>query len=365
MLRASLALLLARAAASPPPALPVDVYRAGSEGVPQYRIPALVQTPRGTLLAFAEARTAPASDCGYKWLVVRRSSDGGATWSASTPVAGAGARAFSTGNPQAVFHAPSGRVVLVYGAKDIQGDPHASCSPGSGVFAVDDGGSDGAAWGAPRNISGDLGAAWGGLVPGPGAGAVTAVRNPGRILMSGSVGAYTRDVVFYSDDAGASWRASATPLPLMDESAPVELPSGDVYVTMRNGHATACDCQAYATSENGGATFSAVAYDATLVSPACQAALLLTPGPAGALYFSNPASRVARENLTVRRAAAPSLPLAWQPASHLVAGGLTWGGYSSMAGPLARAPGLGGILFERNDTAGGEVISFATFPLDF
>ena len=80
--------------------------------------------------ALAEARTDPSTDCGVKWLVARRSTDGGATWSRDAPV-GRGAAFLASGNPQAVFHAPSGRVVVVFGSKDTR-EP-GGCSPGDGV----------------------------------------------------------------------------------------------------------------------------------------------------------------------------------------------------------------------------------------
>jgi hypothetical protein len=54
---------------------------AAASGVLQWRIPSLVLTPRGTLVAFAEGRTDPSTDCAYKFVSSRRSVDGGASWS--------------------------------------------------------------------------------------------------------------------------------------------------------------------------------------------------------------------------------------------------------------------------------------------
>jgi len=355
----------AAAAPSPQPtaAAPslVDVFVAGddynSTGVRQFRIPALVRTGRGTLLAFAEARTDPATDCAYKWLVVRRSEDEGATWSASTDVAGREWAGWATGNPQAVFHAPSRRVVVTFGSKDLSA-PGGYCEPGTVVFAVDDGGSDGARWGPPRNISGDLGAAWATILPGPGASVVlSAAPHAGRIVATGVTDAYAQVIAYFSDDAGLSWRAGATPLRGGDESAPTELPDGRVYVTMRNDHLNAsCACQAYALSSDGGQTFGPMLFDATLVSPVCEASVAVLEGR---LLFANPASRSQRRDITVRATAAGAAdPTAWAW-SLLVAGGPTWGGYTSLASAGA---GYGGLLLERNNTA-GNVISFARFAL--
>ena len=357
------------ATAAPWTPSPVPVFVAGSEGVPQYRIPALVQTGTGTLLAFAEARYAPATDCGYKTLVVRRSADGGDTWSPSVVVAGARAdNGTATGNPMAVYHAPTGRVVVVFGVQRLP-PPRTGCSPADGVFVVDDGGSDGAAWGTPVNITASLGPVAGHAIPGPGAGLVlTAASGPraGRIVMSGTAGAYGSDAAFFSDDGGRTWAASATAIPRMDESALVELPDGTVLLNMRNDHANAsCDCRAVAASADGGATFATpVVYDATLISPVCQASLLRV---GDRVYFANPADRSARANITVR--VGSGRPGGWTGALRVLAGA-AWGGYTSMAGPLARGGGdadaSGGIVYEHwDDAGGGATISFTAFPLLF
>jgi sialidase-1 len=345
----------------------IDVFAAGDEGVLQYRIPALVRTGRGTLLAFAEARTDPSTDCGYKWLVVRRSVDDGMTWGKSISVAGESCLDCASGNPQAVFYPQTGATLVTYGVKRLSKGRN-SCSPGDGVFVVDDGGSDGLSWGEPRNISFSLGSVFGGVVPGPGAGVVTSANSPtpGRIIFSGSSGAYDHDIVYFSDTGGLTWEISSTPLLSMDESCPTELANGTLYITMRNAHANACDCQAYSLSYDAGLTWTVpISYDDALISPECEAAVITYNGT---LYFSNPASTSERANITVRR----RLPgdAQWQAGTYLVAPGLTWGGYSSMAigvPPLmadaAGAP-AGGILFERNNSA-VDVISFSLFPLTF
>src|ERR1039458_9841354 len=68
-----LALLAAGLSASPPPH--VDVFRAGDNGYASYRIPALIVSPKGTLLAFCEGRRNSASDTGDIDVLLRRSFD--------------------------------------------------------------------------------------------------------------------------------------------------------------------------------------------------------------------------------------------------------------------------------------------------
>src|SRR5690348_17114671 len=58
-----------------------DLFTSGDGGYAVYRIPTIVATPRGELLVFCEARKS-SSDWGQIDLLMRRSSDGGATWTA-------------------------------------------------------------------------------------------------------------------------------------------------------------------------------------------------------------------------------------------------------------------------------------------
>ena len=60
-----------------------DVFVAGQDGVFEYRIPGLVTSTRGTLLAFCDARVNKAGDPPNKInLVLKRSTDAGKTWGA-------------------------------------------------------------------------------------------------------------------------------------------------------------------------------------------------------------------------------------------------------------------------------------------
>ena len=82
------------------PAIPVfDVYVSGTEGYASFRIPSLIVTQNKTVLAFAEGRVKP-SDHAENDIVLKRSIDGGRTWSKLQVVAEDGAN--SLNNPQAV-----------------------------------------------------------------------------------------------------------------------------------------------------------------------------------------------------------------------------------------------------------------------
>ena len=63
------------------PEVVATVFERGESGYHSFRIPALLTTPRGTLLAFAEGRRNNLNDSGDIDLVLKRSQDKGKTWS--------------------------------------------------------------------------------------------------------------------------------------------------------------------------------------------------------------------------------------------------------------------------------------------
>ena len=59
------------------PVRTVEVFRSGEGGYHTYRIPALIETKKGTLLGFCEGRRGSRSDTGDIDLLLKRSRDGG------------------------------------------------------------------------------------------------------------------------------------------------------------------------------------------------------------------------------------------------------------------------------------------------
>ena len=72
-----------------PPFMRVEVYTAGDLGYECFRIPSLLFTSKGTLLAFAEGRGLHSKSCadrGDVHIVLKRSTDNGKSWSSLTVV---------------------------------------------------------------------------------------------------------------------------------------------------------------------------------------------------------------------------------------------------------------------------------------
>ncbi len=82
----------------------------GQGGYHTYRIPSLLVTATGTILAFCEGRRYSASDSGDIDIVLRRSTDNGDTWSEMQLVADAGPDVF--GNPCPVQDRATGTIWL-------------------------------------------------------------------------------------------------------------------------------------------------------------------------------------------------------------------------------------------------------------
>ncbi len=312
--------LLAWVAASCPAApsaesLPelTDVFVNGRDGYPAYRIPALVVTERGTLLAFAEGR-ATLHDHAENDIVLKRSTDAGRSWLGLQVVHQDGGN--SLGNPTAVVLRPSGRVLLMY-QRYAQGFDEHKAEPGLDGPRVcrtllqhsDD---DGLTWSAPREITAQVKRPTEvtSTAAGPGIG-IQLARGPhaGRVLFPFNQGPYGRWKVYavISDDAGETWRYGDT----APEGAPgfanevqfAELDDGSLLLNARN-QGGGEKIRKIARSTDGGRTWTATTHDRALIEPVCQASLLRHPDPArpgrSVLLFSNPATQTARTNGTVR-----------------------------------------------------------------
>jgi sialidase-1 len=112
-----LVLAVPAAALGEPPLKHVDVYTSGADGYQIYRIPAIETAPDGSLLAFAEARKYGGSDPGFGKqdidLVLKRSADGGLTWSPMKVIEDPG-ELWSAANPATVVDRKTGRVWVLY-----------------------------------------------------------------------------------------------------------------------------------------------------------------------------------------------------------------------------------------------------------
>jgi sialidase-1 len=87
------------------------LFESGTNGYNTFRIPAIIRTKDGTLLAFAEGRKNGSSDTGDIDLIVKRSADNGKSWSDLQVIWDDGENV--CGNPAPVVDELTGKIFLL------------------------------------------------------------------------------------------------------------------------------------------------------------------------------------------------------------------------------------------------------------
>lgn len=342
------------------------LYDNGYAGSANYRIPALLTTSAGTLLASADQRESSASDAPNDInTAIRRSTDGGVTWSAATTILdypGTGSNGASAIDSAMVQDSSTGRIFLMvdhfpggWGQPNNQAgtgfdasgnrvlvnyatgatyalhsdgsvydssgtltaylvdmatgnvtnagaaagniylkngvDPNQSLSEyGTSYLVVMHSDDDGVTWSQPVHINASVKASWMKFLgTGPGNGIqLSNGRLEFPVYFSNGSGVYSSATV-YSDDHGSTWQRGSSPndgrifngttiqsQTVTTSSASLHEPSiiqkanGDILMYMRNSSGTGK--VATATSSDGGATWSQVAYNSQLTDVFCQTA---------------------------------------------------------------------------------------------
>src|SRR6476620_4325581 len=324
-----------------------DVFTAGAEGYHTYRIPALVATKSGTLLAICEGRKTGRGDHGDVDLVQKRSTDGGKTWGPLELIHEEGGTAKVTiGNPCPIVDQDTGVVWFPFTREN------------DAVFMIFSS-DDGRTWSKPRDITADVKASdWNWYATGPGNGIqLTRGKFKGRLVIpcdhrvngnkndKDNWDKAGRSHVIFSDDHGQTWKAGGSTDFGMNECAVVELADGTLMLNSRSYRGKAC--RGVSLSKDGGQTWQPTTDDPALVESVCQASLIryswLTEkkNSSGILVFSNPAVPKGRNHLTVRLSDDDGKT--W-PHSRLICEGSS--AYSSLA---ALPTGEIGLLYERDD----------------
>lgn len=336
----------------------VEVFVSGTEGIPTYRIPSILASPKGTLLAFCEARRRGRGDSGDIDLVLRRSTDGGTTWSPLEIVWDDGPN--TCGNPCAVVDRTTGTIWLLVThnlGEDAERAIIAGTSRGTRTVWAIRSDDDGLTWSRPVEITPSVKRPeWAWFATGPGVGIQT---RDGRLVVpcdaieAGGKRAFS--LVILSDDGGRTWRAGGTVGETWNECQVVERSDGSLLLNMRN-HGSRSRQRGIAVSRDGGRTWSEAAPDPVLVEPVCQASLIRYSWEPSRLLFSNPADPSRRARLTVRMSSDEGKT--WSSGRVLQEGPAA---YSCL---VALPDGRVGCLYEAGREHPYEKIVFARFGLE-
>jgi sialidase-1 len=328
----------------------------------------MVVSTNGTVLAFCEGRRESAGDTGSIDLLLKRSTDGGATWEPQQIVRSDAGNV--CGNPAPVVDESTGIIWLLMTwnlGSDHEREILEGTSEDTRRVFVTHSTDDGLTWSSPREISASVKKPhWRWYATGPVNGIqLTRGGHRGRLVIPANHSDHSdpdrhpyRSHVIYSDDHGRTWELGGVQEDRTNESTLVERADGSLLHNMRSYHGR--NRRAIATSGDGGATWSKVTLDEALVEPVCQASLLRfdwpRPDAPGRLLFSNPASNK-RENMTVRLSNDDG---ATWPVSRTIHPGPS--AYSSLA---VLPDQTIACLFEGGEGSPYEKIILARFPLSW
>ncbi len=269
----SLALLFAAAGAAQ---VPNYIFEQGQDEYDCFRIPAVINAPDGSVIAFAEGRRHSCSDTGDVDLVMKRSTDNGLTWGALQVIWDQEDN--TVGNPAPVVDAETGGLFLLSTwnlGSDREPDIISQTSTDTRRVFVLASKDSGHTWDEPREITANVkDSSWTWYATGPGSGIqLQHGSHAGRLIVAcDHIEANTRHYyshVIYSDDHGQSWQlGGSTPQHFVNESEVAELEGGGLLLNMRN-YAQGERHRKVARSFNGGATWSDLESDTTL--GACDA----------------------------------------------------------------------------------------------
>ncbi len=248
-----------------------DLFIGGRGAYHTYRIPAMVVTTKGTILAFCEGRRNSSSDSGAIDILLRRSTDDGRTWGPILRVHGIDEGKVTIGNPVPIVDRQTGDVHLLL------------CEDGKKLFYMKSA-DDGLSFTVPREITEvvneqcqRIGFKWVHMLTGPGHGLQM---RSGRLIVPlkpagpPQDGVKRRTGVIYSDDHGQTWKPGGIvphTIGELSESTVIERTDGKLMINMRwhDGY-----FRATSLSADGGLTWSAPKIEESLPDPVNQGSLL-------------------------------------------------------------------------------------------
>ena len=245
-----------------------DVFVPASDGFASIRIPSVVATTHGSLVAFAEGRRSD-SDQAENKIITKRSTDGGRTWGSVQLLAGDGVN--SLNNPTAVVDQTTGRIFLMYqripahtaeSSKNIATGLDGPLIYRNFLLTSDD---DGKTWAQPIDVTRSTKHPTGDDHHRERTGdrhSVTRGPHKGRLIFPFNEGPYYRwnNFAVFSDDDGATWAVGENaPGNMLGEHSQVnevqmvELEDGSVMLNSRQFAGP--KCRKTAISHDGGMTW--------------------------------------------------------------------------------------------------------------
>jgi sialidase-1 len=318
----------------------IAIRKAGDDGVNTYRIPGIVQTDKGTLIAVYDIRYNNSADLpGNIDVGLSRSVDSGRTWQPIKVIMDMGGANENSGigDPTVLFDRVTKKIWVAAlwskGNHSIAGSIGGLSPDSTGQFVLVSSSDDGLSWSEPVNITTQIKIPeWRILFQGPGSG--IQMEN-GRLVFPAQYWDASKmpySTIVYSDDHGSSWKGKIWgPKSNTTESQVVETTPGTLMLNMRDNRG---GFRSVATTNDMGGHWveHSTSYNA-LPDPVCMGSLVRARVKVAGvlkdvLFFSNPATSSGRYNITIK--ASLDMGETWLPANKLLIDERNCYGYSSL-----------------------------------
>ena len=300
------------------------IHKQGQFGCHTFRIPAMVATNKGTLLAVYDMRYNSRRDLqGHMDIGLSRSTDGGETWARPVPImdmkkfGGLPEDQNGCSDPNILVDRKTGEILVsavwTHGKPGTHQWVGKGSEPGHSIhkssqFMMVRSKDDGLTWSEPENWTKRLkDPKWCLFAPAPG---------NGINLMDGTLVMPTqgRDAtgfpfsnLMWSKDHGKSWTLSSPARDNTTECSVAELKDGSLMLNIRDNRnrkdKSKTNGRAVSVTDDMGKTWKVHSSDhGALPEPVCMASLISHDLKDGrrVLFFSNPNSKYKREKMTVR-----------------------------------------------------------------
>lgn len=298
---------------SKPRKVGVSVRNIGDDGVSAYRIPGLVTTKKGTLVAVYDIRRNSSVDLQEDIQVgVSRSIDGGRTWQPmqiAIDMRGYGDLPDSengVGDPAILVDEKSGDLIVIGlwshglgGSRNFWGSRKDAMLPEeeAAQIVIARSSDDGATWSEPQNITSQIrDPRWGVNLQGPGCGITM---SDGTLVFAFQYLApdnFPHSTIIYSKDRGESWSVGNSMKSNTTEAQIVEVEKGVLMINARDNRKGSRSV--YTTKDLGETWVEHSTSRKALIEPVCQASILKVKGKK--LIFCNPNDENSRVNMTIK-----------------------------------------------------------------
>jgi len=314
----------------------VALRQHGDDGSAAYRIPGLVRSKKGTLVAVYDVRYDHAGDLPADIDVgVSRSEDGGRSWKPMEVAMDMGeGKGNGVGDPCVFVDEVTGRIWIAalwsHGNRGWHGSGPGLEPEETGQLVMVWSDDDGLTWSEPRNITKEVkDPTWRLLLDGPGAGITM---KDGTLVFPAQYRAADGkpwSTLIWSNDRGESWQIGSGVKSDTTEAQLVELDAGEIMINCRDNRGGS---RTVAVTRDLGRSWEMHSTDRkALPESVCMASLLKwdIPGVGERLIFSNPATTRGRHTMTLK--VSEDGGMTWPEHLHEIYDKRSGSGYSCLA----------------------------------